>query len=135
MTHYKWLIAKRDREEAEETATTSGGIMGQAHVVYINITGLPEGDLERVARTLARQVFGARVRAVVVDYHDDDPALAYAASKEIEKKVFDAFEEFEEFLEGGEGSTLEEALSRRFPNCLVLSVFDGLDVVIVVAER
>jgi DNA-binding transcriptional regulator LsrR (DeoR family) len=110
--------------------------VAEARVVYINITVpcLPEGDLERVARTLARH-FGLKTLAVVVDPHDDDPALAYAASKEIKRKVFDAFEEFEEFLEGGKGSTLEEALSRRFPDCLVLSVFDGLDVVIVVAER
>jgi DNA-binding transcriptional regulator LsrR (DeoR family) len=109
---------------------------GQARVVYINITVpcLPEGDLERVARTLARH-FGLKTLAVVVDPHDDDPALAYAASKEIEAKVFDAFDAFEEFLDTGKGSTLEEALSQRFPHHIVLSDFDGLDVVIVVAER
>jgi hypothetical protein len=97
----------------------------RAGVTYINlILGTPYGDPVELAKAIARH-FGLKTLAVLID-DGDEPAVAYACSKKVRERVFSALES-----EGG----LEEALARRFRGALVLSIFDGLDTVILVARE
>jgi hypothetical protein len=101
----------------------------RAGVTYINlILGTPYGDPVELAKAIARH-FGLKTLAVLID-DGDEPAVAYVCSKKVRERVFSALEDALE-SEGG----LEEALARRFRGALVLSIFDGLDTVILVARE
>jgi hypothetical protein len=97
----------------------------RAGVTYINLcVGTPYGDPVKLAKAIA-EYYGLKLLAVVVD-DGDEPAVAYARSKEIRERIFAALE----------SEDLEEALAKRFARtrAVVLSIFDGEDTIIAIAR-
>jgi len=97
----------------------------RAGVTYINLcVGTPYGDPVKLAKAIA-EYYGLKLLAVVVD-DGDEPAVAYARSKEIRERIFAALE----------SEDLEEALAKRFARtrAVVLSIFDGEDTIVAIAR-
>jgi len=110
--------------------TSAGEIMAQlGQIVYVNLTslGFPLGDPENLLRYILRY-FGLKPLAIVIDWHDDDPGVAYARA-EIRERVLDAIDR------ALDGTPLEEELAKEFPNSIVISLFDGSDTAIAVAVK
>jgi hypothetical protein len=110
------------------TRAQRAGVTQPERIVYVNLCiGTPYGDPEELVRALARH-FGLKVLAIIED--DGDDTAVYARSKKVRERVFSALERSEE-----SGEPLERLLAKRFPKSTILSVFDGQDTIIMLAER